>query len=152
MNFSVLLPVRILGLPVTTSQRSSTAYFAGTHNIFCHERIPPPVAVVVPTVALLPIAIVVPPVTFVVPRWRAARHLLCSLEANQRNWTEPRHNGIVHDVYMEQVPLDVPNGGRRCEYNKDINDHDAVMSEIPWLCAVVDGSTLPYGRLILNPT
>jgi hypothetical protein len=51
---------------------------------------------------------------------------------------------------MEQVPLDVPNGGRRCEYN-DINDHDVDMSEIPWLCAVVDGSTLPYGSLLLIP-
>jgi hypothetical protein len=47
--------------------------------------------------------------------------------------------------------LDVPNGGRQCEYN-NINDHDVVMSEIPWLCAVVNGSTLPHGRLVLNPT
>jgi hypothetical protein len=31
---------------------------------------------------------------------------------------------------MELVPLDVPNGGRRCEYD-DINVHDVVMSEIP---------------------
>jgi hypothetical protein len=54
---------------------------------------------------------------------------------------------------MERVPLplDAPNGGRQCGYN-DTNDHDVVMSEIPWLCAVVDGSTLPYSRLILNPT
>jgi hypothetical protein len=52
---------------------------------------------------------------------------------------------------MERVPLDMQNGGRRCEYN-DINDHDVVMSEIPWLCAVVDGSTSPYGSLILDPT
>ena len=48
---------------------------------------------------------------------------------------------------MERVPLDVPNGGGQCEYN-DINDHDVVMLEIPWLWAVVDGSTLPYGGLI----
>ena len=56
-------------------------------------------------------------------------------------------------MYVERVPMDVPNGGRRCEYN-DINDHDhdVVMSEIPWLCTVVDGSTLPYGSLVLNPT
>jgi hypothetical protein len=54
-------------------------------------------------------------------------------------------------MYMERVPLDKRNGGRRCEYN-DINDHDVVMSEIPWLCTVVDGSTLPYASLILNPT
>jgi hypothetical protein len=52
---------------------------------------------------------------------------------------------------MERVPLDVPNGGRRSEYN-DINDHDVIMSEIPWLWAVVDGSTLPYGSQILIPT
>jgi hypothetical protein len=52
---------------------------------------------------------------------------------------------------MERVPLDVPYGGRQCEYD-DINVHDVVMSEMPWLCAVVDGSTLPYGSLILNPT
>jgi hypothetical protein len=52
---------------------------------------------------------------------------------------------------MERVPLDVPNGGRLCEYN-DINDHDVVMSEIPWLYTVVDGSTLPYDNLILIPT
>ena len=45
----------------------------------------------------------------------------------------------------------MPNGGRWCEYN-DINVHDVVMSEIPWLHAVVDGSNLPYGSLILNPT
>jgi hypothetical protein len=38
-------------------------------------------------------------------------------------------------------------GWSACPYNV-INDHDVVMSEIPWLCAVVDGSTLPYGRLI----
>ena len=110
-----------------------------------------PVAVVVPTVTLLPIADVVPPVAVVVPCRRAARHLLCSLAANRKNWTKPRHIGVAHDVYMERVPLDMRNGGRRCEYN-DINDHDVVMSEIPWLCAVVDGSTSPYGSLILNPT
>jgi hypothetical protein len=47
--------------------------------------------------------------------------------------------------------LDVPNGGQQCKYD-DINDHDVVMSEIPWLCAVVDGSTLLYGSLKLIPT
>jgi hypothetical protein len=46
-----------------------------------------------------------------VPRCRAARRLLCSLVANRRNWTLPRHSGIAHDVNMERVPLDVPNGG-----------------------------------------
>jgi hypothetical protein len=47
--------------------------------------------------------------------------------------------------------LDVPNGGRQCEYD-DINVHDVVMSEKPWLCAVVDGSKLTYSSLLLNPT
>ena len=94
--------------------------------------------------------IVVPPITIVVLRRHAAHRMLCSLEANWRNWTEPRHSGVAHDVYLG-VPLDVPNGGWQCEY-KDINDHDVVMSEIPWLCAVVDESTLPYAWLILNPT
>ena len=70
--------------------------------------------------------------------------------ANQRNWIEPRHSGVAHDVYMEHVPLDVPNGGQRCEYY-DINAHVVVMLEIPWLHTVVDGSTLPHGSLILNP-
>jgi len=32
-----------------------------------------------------------------------------------------------------------------------MNVHDVVMSEIPWLCTVVDGSTLAYGTLLLNP-
>jgi len=50
---------------------------------------------------------------------------------------------------MELVPLDVPNGGWQCEYD-DINVHDVVMSEIPWLCAVVDGSNLAYSSLLLN--
>ncbi len=76
---------------------------------------------------------------------------LCSLAANRRNWTEARHSGITHDVYIERVPLDMRNEGQWCEYN-DINDHDVVMSEIPWLCVVVYESTLPYGSLILNPT
>jgi hypothetical protein len=40
----------------------------------------------------------VPPVAVVVPRRRAARRLLCSLAANRRNWTLPRHSGIAHDV------------------------------------------------------
>ncbi len=52
---------------------------------------------------------------------------------------------------MERVPLDVPYGGQRCEYD-DINVYDVVMLEIPWLSVVVDGRTLPYGSLILNPT
>jgi uncharacterized membrane protein len=52
----------------------------------------PPVAVVVPPVAPLPLAVAV-----LVPRHRAARHLLCSLAANRRNWTLPRHSGIAHD-------------------------------------------------------
>ncbi len=52
---------------------------------------------------------------------------------------------------MKRGPLDVPYEGRQREYN-DINVHDFIMLEIPWLCAVVDGSTLPYGSLILNPT
>jgi len=51
---------------------------------------------------------------------------------------------------MELVPLDVPNGGRQCEYD-DINVHDVIMSEIPWLCAVADGSNLAYSNLLLNP-
>jgi hypothetical protein len=76
---------------------------------------------------------------------------LCSFAANWRNWTKPRHSGVAHDVYMEQVPLDMQNRGQQCEYN-DINDNDVVMSVIPWLCTVVDGSTLPHGSLILNPT
>jgi hypothetical protein len=66
----------------------------------------PPVAVAVPTVALLPVAVVVPsvavivlPIAVVVPRRHAARHLLCSLAANWRNWTEPRQSGVTHDVY-----------------------------------------------------
>ena len=64
------------------------------------------VAVMVP-----PVAVVMPPVAVVVPRSRAARCLLCSLAANRRKWTLPRHSGVAHDVYMERVPLDVPNGG-----------------------------------------
>ena len=60
----------------------------------------PPVAVVVSPVALLPLAIVVSPVAVVVPRHRAARRLLCSLAANRRNWTLPRHSGVAHDVYI----------------------------------------------------
>ena len=51
---------------------------------------------------------------------------------------------------MECMPLDVPNGGGQCEYD-DINVHDVVMLEIPWLCTVVDESTLAYGNLLLNP-
>ncbi len=33
---------------------------------------------------------------------------------------------------MEWVLLDVPNGGQQCKY-QDINVHDVVMSELPWL-------------------
>jgi hypothetical protein len=113
---------------------------------FCRFVVPP-IAVVMPTVALLPVAVVVPPVAVVLPRCHAAHHHLCSLAANWRNCTKPRHSGVAHDAYMERLPLDMQNEGRRCEYN-DINDHDVVMSEIPWLCAVVDGSTLPYSILI----
>jgi len=54
--------------------------------------------------------VVVPPITIIVLRHHAARRMLCSLEANWRNWTEPRHSGVAHDVYLG-VPLDVPNGG-----------------------------------------
>jgi hypothetical protein len=61
------------------------------------------------------------------------------------------HSGVAHDVYMERVPLDVPNGGQQCKYD-DINVHDVVMSEIPWLRAVVDGKSLLYECLILIPT
>jgi hypothetical protein len=75
--------------------------------------------------------------------------VLCSLEAFRRNWTKSRHGGVTHDIWMERVPLDVPYGGRRCEYD-DINVHDVVMLETPWLCAVVDGSTLSFGSLKLN--
>ncbi len=49
------------------------------------------------------------------------------------------------------MPLHVPNGGRKCEYN-DINVHDIIISKIPWLCMVVEGSTLPCSGLIFNPT
>jgi hypothetical protein len=42
---------------------------------------------------------------------------------------------------MERVPLDVPNGGQRFEYD-NINVHDVVMLEIPWLCKVVDERTV----------
>jgi len=52
---------------------------------------------------------------------------------------------------MECMPLDVPKWGRRCEYG-DINVHDVVMLEIPWLCVVADGSILAYGIFLLNPT
>jgi hypothetical protein len=45
----------------------------------------------------------------------------------------------------------VPNGGQQCKY-VDINVHDVVMSEIPWLRAVVDGNNLLYGSLILIAT
>ncbi len=51
---------------------------------------------------------------------------------------------------MERVFLDVPNGGQQCKYD-DINVHDVVMSEIPWLYMVVDGSTLHHGCFIWNP-
>ena len=61
----------------------------------------PPVALVVPPVTLLPLAVVQPPVAIIVPRRRAAHRLLCSLAANRRNWTLPRHSGVAHDVYME---------------------------------------------------
>ena len=44
----------------------------------------------------------------------------------------------------------MPNGGQQFEYDH-INVHDVVMSEIPWLCTVVDGSTLAYGTLLVNP-
>ncbi len=47
--------------------------------------------------------------------------------------------------------MDVPNGGQQCKYD-DVNVHDVVMSEIPWLHAVVNGNNLLYGSLILNPT
>ena len=56
--------------------------------------------------------------------------------AYRRNWTKPRHSGVAHDIWMERVPLDVPYGGQWCEYD-DINVHDVVMSEIPWLCPTV---------------
>jgi len=39
-TFCVPKKVRLEGSPFTTSQRSSTAYFAGTQNISCQERIP----------------------------------------------------------------------------------------------------------------
>ena len=53
---------------------------------------------------------------------------------------------------MERIPLDVPKWGQQwCEYG-DIDVHDAVMLEIPWLCVVVDGSPLAYGIFLLNPT
>ena len=38
-----------------------------------------------------------------------------------------------------------------CEYD-DIDVLDVVMLEIPWLRAAVNGSNLPYGSSILNPT
>jgi hypothetical protein len=76
--------------------------------------------------------------------------LLCSLAANWRNWTKPRHIRVANDVLMEHVPLDVPNGGRWCDYN-GINVHGVIMFGIPWLCTVVDGSTLPFVSLISNP-
>ncbi len=43
---------------------------------------------------------------------------------------------------MELVPLDVPNGGRRCEY-KDINDHNVVMLEITVICHGIGGKDIP---------
>ena len=73
------------------------------------------------------------------------------MAANWRNWTKPRHSGVAHDIWMEHGPLDVPYGGGQCEYD-NINVNDVIMLEIPWLWAVVDGSTLPGGRIILNPT
>jgi hypothetical protein len=40
----------------------------------------------------------------------------------------------------------VPNGGRRCEYD-DINFHDVVMLEIPWLCGL--RMEVPYPTVAL---
>jgi hypothetical protein len=41
--------------------------------------------------------------------------------------------------------------GANSKYD-DINVHDVVMSEIPWLRAVVDGNNLLCGSLKLIPT
>ena len=41
----------------------------------------PPVAVVVPHVAVLPLAVIVPPVAVVVPRRRVTRRLVCPAES-----------------------------------------------------------------------
>ncbi len=68
------------------------------------------------------------------------------MAANRRSWIKPRHSNVNHDVWMECVPLDLLNGGRLCKYD-DINVHDVIMLEIPWLCAVVVGSTALYGVL-----
>jgi hypothetical protein len=57
----------------------------------------PLVAIVLPPVALMPLTVVVPPVTVAVfvLHYHADHRLLCSLAANQRNWTKPRHSGVL---------------------------------------------------------
>ncbi len=55
-------------------------------------------------------------------------------------FVEPRQIDVNHDVWMERMPLDGPNGGHWCEYN-DINVYDVVMSEIPWFVSGEVGST-----------
>ncbi len=39
--------------------------------------------------------------------------LSCSLMANRRSWTKPRHRDIAHGMQMAPLPLDWPCGGRR---------------------------------------
>ena len=73
----------------------------------CHNII---LLVTLTCIESTPDLVVVPPITIVVLRRRAAHHMLCSLEANWRNRTQPRHSGVAHDVYLG-VLLDVPNGG-----------------------------------------
>ena len=73
----------------------------------CHNIIP---LVTLTINESTPDYVVMPPITIVVLCCRAARRMLCSLEANWRNRTQPRHSGVAHDVYLG-VPLDVPNGG-----------------------------------------
>jgi len=106
------------------------------HHTYCHRWFPSSssmegVAASLTTAIVISVVAVAP-----TPSSSASFHesFLCTLAANRRNRTKPRHSGVTHDVLMKCVPpLDVTNWGRWCEHT-DINvHHDFIMSEIPRL-------------------
>jgi hypothetical protein len=84
----VVPPVTLL--PLAVVRRAASSSFRLSPSSCC----PLPLSCRLPPCCPLP----VPPVAVVVPHRRAARRLLCSLAANRKNWTKPRHIGVAHDV------------------------------------------------------
>ena len=66
--------------------------------------------------------------------------------------TKARHHMIMMLMNMECVPMDVPGADsvNMMTLMSMMSSCQCQMSEIPWLCVVVDGSTLLYGSSVLN--